>query len=81
MNWKAAIALTAAMVLIGAAQAQQVAPPKPAERAVTTDKAAASNKKTGDDADLFEPKNSLPCEFFGPCGRCDCPKPSARERR
>lgn len=34
---------------------------------------AADGKKTDVDADLFDPKNSLPCEFFGPCGRCDCP--------
>jgi hypothetical protein len=21
--------------------------------------------------------NRLPCEFYGPCGKCDCPSPSA----
>lgn len=25
---------------------------------------------------LFRPKNSLSCEFLGPCGKCDCTEPA-----
>lgn len=69
MTLRGPIGVLVIIGLTGALYAQEAAPKsKPSNTA----QPPAREKAIGD-GDLFDPQNQLPCEFFGPCGRCDCP--------
>lgn len=69
------IALPALLALSAGASAQAPDAPRPgadASRPAQSNEPALRPGKSP----LFPPgaKSGVPCEFFGPCGKCDCPK-------